>query len=306
MSCLLLGLAGIGKTQIAVEFCYRYAEEYDWQFFVAAGNHDELFETFTRIADRIPRSARVSEDAVSNVLDWLETTSIHKCSLPPSLRNCAQLTRLASGDSWLIVFDDVEDWPSINTSYLPRQCSARSAVMLTSQLTAHASNVDHVFRVESLPVSEGAQLIERHVYGVLCPTLEEHDAATRISKRFSGFPAFLAHIGGIIAESVSSIERYDKVFNVRHSVGWKVQTHATIQYRKPIHSLWESAMNDNQMSPSARRTVMVMSFLDPDAIPESFLLGFLKTDSMSRGHEHGSEEARYALALVAKACLGLG
>jgi len=75
-SCLLLGTAGVGKTQAALEFCHRYAEDYDWQFLVTAGAEKDLRDEFTSIANRIPHSAAVSKDVVGDVIAWLETTGI--------------------------------------------------------------------------------------------------------------------------------------------------------------------------------------------------------------------------------------
>ncbi|KAK0638516.1 hypothetical protein B0T16DRAFT_226563 [Cercophora newfieldiana] len=268
--CLLLGLAGIGKTEAALEYCHIYSQDYDWQFWVASGTHDELFNAFTRLRHWVPQSARVSTDAVGDVINWLETT----------------------GDSWIIVFDNVEDWTSLESTYLPKQCSGRSAVMFTSQLTALAPEADHVFQVESLSALEGAQLVERHVHGSLPPTPQEHDAALHISRRFGGFPLFLAHIGGFIRESASSIERHNRAFDVRHSFSWRGQTHATIQYSRPIETVWDFALSESQLCPYARNLVMVMSFLHSEGIPESIVLHSFKKDPASWRIAPGSEEAR--------------
>jgi len=81
---MLLGLAGIGKTQTAIEYCYRYSENYDWQFWIPAGSDEALLAAFRGVADRMPASERVSEDAVGDVIAWLETTGMGTCS-PVSL-----------------------------------------------------------------------------------------------------------------------------------------------------------------------------------------------------------------------------
>jgi hypothetical protein len=75
-SCLLLGLAGIGKTEAALEYCYRYAREYDWQFWVAAGSDVELSASLCKIADLISCPRRVDGDVASDVIAWLETTGM--------------------------------------------------------------------------------------------------------------------------------------------------------------------------------------------------------------------------------------
>jgi len=187
----------------------------------------------------------------------------------------------------------VEDWPSVH-NYIPRRCSGQSGILLTSQLTALASEADHVFPLKSLSIPEGARLLGRHVYGVSTPNPEEYEAALQISRRFAAFPLSLAHIGGFINESSSSIERYEKTFDARHEVSWKGMTHATTtQYGKPMESVWAFALSDGQLSANSRQLLKVLSFLDPDCIPEGMILESFIADPASWGLKAGSERAEY-------------
>ncbi|KAK4442744.1 hypothetical protein QBC34DRAFT_224268 [Podospora aff. communis PSN243] len=267
-SCLLIGLAGIGKTEVALEYCYRQAKDYDYQFWVAAGSDAELSSSFGRVADLIPCPRGVSKDVVSDVVTWLETTDT----------------------SWMMVLDNAENWASV-LPCLPQRCSARSAVIITSQLTAMAPMVHHTFNMGSLLVAEGAKLVEKLAHIDFTPTREDHDAALCLSKRFAGFPLMLAHIGGFINESAITIERHEQTFYARHAVGWSGMTYATARYGKPIETAWDFALGPDQMPENSRHLLMVMSFLDSDCIPESLLLESLKHDPASWGVEPGSEEA---------------
>ncbi|KAK0614481.1 hypothetical protein B0T14DRAFT_309616 [Immersiella caudata] len=269
-SCLLLGLAGIGKTEAALEYCYRHAKEYDWQFWVAAGSHVELSASFCKIADLTSCRREVGGDIVNDVINWLETTE----------------------DSWLVVLDNVEDWSSVH-SCVPRWCSARSAIILTSQLTAATSMARHTFNVESLSAAEGAKLIEKHARVDFAPTRQDHDAALRLSKRFGGLPLMVAHIGGFVSESGTNIERYATTFDARHPVGWSGMTHATTRYNKPIEATWNLALDHDQMSDKSSNLIMVMSFLDSGCIPEALFLQSMKHEPASWGVEAGSEEAEF-------------
>jgi hypothetical protein len=155
--------------------------------------------------------------------------------------------------------------------------------------------VHHTFHMKSLPVAEGAKLIEKLAHIDFAPAREDHDAALCISKRFAGFPLMLAHIGGFINESATTVERYEKTFYARHAVGWSGMTNATARYDKPIEATWDFALGHDQISENSRNLLMVMSFLDSDCIPESLLLESLKHDPASWGVEPGSEEAGYVL-----------
>lgn len=312
-SCLLLGLAGVGKTQAALEYCYRYAEAYDWQFWAPAGSHAELLGAFKSIAERIPGLARATGDAVGDVIAWLETTGrLRLCCL----LSLVELTISTLDESWIIIFDNIQDWASVQ-DIVPRRCSSPSGIMFTSQLTSIASEVDHVFSLGSLPTSEGAEVLCRHAYGAsvtLAP--EEREAAVQISRMFAGFPLTLAQIGRFIAESAISIQRYDKAFNSRVLVGWNGKTHATLNprhpaglegethatllYHSPMEAVWSPALD--QLSVKSMELVQVLSFMNPDQITEPMLLQSLVKDPAAWGLAAGTEELEYVPTLISSCC----
>ncbi len=197
-----------------------------------------------------------------------------------------------SDDEWLAVFDNVEDDSSVFDAWAPRKCRGRSAIILTSQLTAIGPEVDHVFPMDSLSVEEGAQLLVRHRYGTATVEDNEQKAALDISRRFSGLPLALAHIGGFIKESGSSLAEYEEIFNDRYPAGWRGKTHATRQYEKPVEVVWNFALSEDQLSPAARNLIRMLSFLDPDGVPESMLLRSCRENS-NWGFEKGAEKAEY-------------
>ena len=53
------GLGGIGKTQTAIEYAYRYAREYEAVLWVSADSHELLVSDFARLAQtlELPRQA---------------------------------------------------------------------------------------------------------------------------------------------------------------------------------------------------------------------------------------------------------
>ena len=92
------GLGGIGKTQTAVEYCYRHGEEYQAVLWARAETEAELVQGLVEIArvlDLPEKDAQEQEQAVQAVRRWLERE-----------------------DSWLLVLDNA-DTPSMLEPYLP-------------------------------------------------------------------------------------------------------------------------------------------------------------------------------------------
>lgn len=73
--CVISGLGGIGKTQTALEYCYRFEDHYDWQFWITAETSTKLLDTFHDISRKIPKGEDNAGDLCSDVLQWMETTS---------------------------------------------------------------------------------------------------------------------------------------------------------------------------------------------------------------------------------------
>ena len=66
------GLGGIGKTQTAVEYAYRYRDDYEAVFFIRADTEAEILSGFGEIARRLDAGeAQDQEQLVDAVLAWL-------------------------------------------------------------------------------------------------------------------------------------------------------------------------------------------------------------------------------------------
>jgi hypothetical protein len=86
------GLGGIGKTQIAVEYAYRYHKEYRFIFWVQADSPETLTRDYHQIAHMVNHSAKDLLDqalVVRSVKHWL-----------------------AENANWLLILDNANDLPT--------------------------------------------------------------------------------------------------------------------------------------------------------------------------------------------------
>jgi hypothetical protein len=107
-ACVLHGLGGVGKTQVALEYYYEHRGEYDASFWIDAEQDWTLASSFARIADKLellPRKTtedgghEVQNKAIEESRNWLQTTGmlppVHFClslmsSRPPLALNIRQ------------------------------------------------------------------------------------------------------------------------------------------------------------------------------------------------------------------------
>ncbi|HEU5226567.1 MAG TPA: helix-turn-helix domain-containing protein [Ktedonobacteraceae bacterium] len=105
-SSALHGLGGVGKTQTALEYVYRYALEYSAVFWIGAETEESIVSSLLHIAEVLQLPERDDEDqqrVVAAVQRWL---NMH--------------------GQWLLVWDNVEDLALLDR-FLP---STRSGAML--------------------------------------------------------------------------------------------------------------------------------------------------------------------------------
>src|SRR5438067_2254461 len=69
------GLGGIGKTQTALEYAYRYSDEYKAVLWVRADSHEALVSNFIALADllKLPEKNEADENCIiTAVKRWLQ------------------------------------------------------------------------------------------------------------------------------------------------------------------------------------------------------------------------------------------
>src|SRR6266568_860446 len=107
----LAGLGGVGKTQLALEYSYRYGAEYDIVWWIRAEHQDTRVDDFVALgrALGIERDVEASR-LVGDTLAWLERNG-----------------------NWLLVFDNAEH-PNDIRDLLPK--SQRGGIIITSRYPA--------------------------------------------------------------------------------------------------------------------------------------------------------------------------
>jgi hypothetical protein len=165
----LCGLGGIGKTQLAIEYVYRYRQEYQTIFWIRATSQDLFREDIRAFADELslPERERTNEQRLfASIQRWLE-----------------------SHNKWLLLLDDFEDFTLID-QLIPPQCSGHVLFMTQGQATG---TVAHALAIDPMTRDEGAIFLLRRAKRI-AEQASQHDAnpedyhwATEIAKRLTDF-----------------------------------------------------------------------------------------------------------------------
>src|SRR5437879_2259038 len=131
------GLGGIGKTQTAVEYAYRYKQEYRSILWASAASRNTLLLDFVAIANVLELPEYQAQDqniSVAAVKRWL-----------------------ATHERWLLILANADELEVIN-DFLPTGASGHILITTRSQATG---TMAHAIKVQEMDQQEGMLLLLR-------------------------------------------------------------------------------------------------------------------------------------------------
>ncbi len=227
----LQGMGGIGKTQLAIEYVYRFQTAYDVVWWITADPPQFIDAALGDLASRLrlPGTGRMLETtrAVLNALDRGEPY-----------------------DRWLIVFDNADEIDTVK-QFLPR---GHGHVLVTSR------NLQWRDTVETIPIEVFARRESITYLRHRVPRLST-DEANRVADALGDLPIAVAAAGAWLADTGTPVGEYlDQI--VRHGPRVLPDEQGSAQ---SVQKTWDLSL-DRLMSrsPGAYRLLQLCSMLAPE------------------------------------------
>src|SRR5437016_2453305 len=248
------GLGGIGKTQVAVEYAYRYRDHYQAIFWINATSRDAISADFVILAALLdlPEQQEKEQDIVLRAVKrWL-----------------------SSHTHWLLILDNVDDLEMI-VDFLP--VTATGDVLITTRLQALGTVAQHI-EVEKMERDEGVMFLLRRTK-VLTPgtTLdqvpkEKQALATEIVTELDGLPLALDQAGAYIEETRCGLSQYLNLYGTRRQELLLRRVRFAVDHPHSVVATWSlSFQHVEQESPIAADLLRLLAFLNPEGIPEEII-----------------------------------
>jgi tetratricopeptide (TPR) repeat protein len=245
------GLGGIGKTQTALEYAYRYAGEYQAVLWVRADSLPALTSSFVEVARVLELPEHHERDQriiVAAVLRWLRQNS-----------------------QWLLIFDNMDDL-SIAEPFLPK--AGPGHILFTTR--AHAfGEFAQPLEVRQMEPETGALLLLRrasilHLQALLeAATRNERDSACAISQELDGLPLALDQAGAYIKETPYLLADYLSLYRQRRSDLLQTRGELNKDYPASVATTWSLSFEKmTQANATSAELLHLCAFLAPDTIPE--------------------------------------
>jgi tetratricopeptide (TPR) repeat protein len=235
--CTLLGMSGVGKTQIAVEYAYRFASSYDVVWWVPADQRGTMRE---RLADLAPALG----------LDTGTEYGERIRAVREALRRGTPHGR------WLIVFDGADE-PEYLADLLP---SGPGHVLITSRNHEWTAHNSEVLEIPVYTREESVAFVRRRARRL---TAVEAD---QLSAALEDFPLLLDQTAGWLSESAMEVSEY--VGMLRTGLNSQVGLLVSPEYPMTFQTSWSILLNNlRDTVPEAVDLLRLCSFFAAGPVP---------------------------------------
>ena len=235
------GLGGVGKTQLALEYAYRNAAEYDIVWWVRSEEPATLTSDYASLAKALDLPEKEAADQlliIKAVKQWLE-----------------------QHPKWLLVFDNAKERADVR-KYIPQ--GETGNVLITSRNanwlgTATPLDVKVLERSESIDL-----LLKRTGY-------TDREASNALADALGDLPLALEQAGAYMDATRRSLSDYLKMFTTRKNELWD-RAGPPSDYRDTVATTWNIAFDEvMQLSSPGADLLNLCAFLAPDDIPVELL-----------------------------------
>ena len=258
----LSGLGGSGKTQIALEYAYRYRDDYHAIFWLHGQSAEALRADFIGMA---------------KLLNLPE----HKDTDPEN--TIAALKRyLSHAERWLIIIDHLESFAALADLF---PSLGQGDILVTTR--RHASGESAIMhKVEMLTPAEGAlfllrriRKLDQHASVETLPTTTV-EAAHTISQLVSGLPLALDQAGAYIEQTTSGLAIYIERYQKHEAELLKQRGNFSTSHPASVTATFALCIEQaSLLYPVSLELLSLCAFLHPDAIP----LELFHTDGVDLG-----------------------
>jgi transcriptional regulator with XRE-family HTH domain len=254
------GLGGIGKTQLAIEYAYRYALEYATVLWIQAESVENITTSFLAIAAflQLPECQDSRpQHAIAAVQRWLSTHS-----------------------RWLLIWDNLEDRELLRR-YLP--VGHQGKVLITTQRQALGALIQGL-ELPSMTQEEGVLFLLRRakmigprasneqIRQVAQRLPVEYAAAMELVQVMGGLPLALDQAGAYIEETGCGLAAYLQLYKRQSKQLLERRGTSVEEHPQSTVATFELAYQRvEELDPAAAELLCLCAFLHPDDIPEELI-----------------------------------
>ncbi len=246
------GLGGVGKTQLAVEYAWKYSSEYEALLWVVADSPENVEDNL---------AALCRPDAL-NLPEATETAK--------DLQMDAVRRWLGNNFRWLLIFDSVDSTEAasaVRNFLLP---VFKGHVIITSRLRDWQ-------KIPSVFVLTMGVLPEERAADFLCERVSNRDFnpgqredALKLAIELGGLPLALEQAAAYVLRHCVTYADYSRLFEECRQELLSEEVEGGTRYKRSVAATW--LITEKQLSVTARTILRLSAFLAPDNIPRALFV----------------------------------
>lgn len=248
----LYGIAGVGKTQCALEYAYHNKEFYERVYWISAADQTSLLTGFQNIARKAKlRMAphKTPTEMAKAVLSWLKTTQ-----------------------KWLVVFDNLDEF-KIVSGFLPSSTGEARHVLITtrnqftSQIPAESFGIPILSEIDSVDFLLSRTDLSK---GNECPDTVRGEAK-EIVRELGYLPLAIDQAAAFVQEVTGDLSTYLEQYkrNRKQVLEWVATGNQ--EYPYSVATTWSTCFQALKQHPQALHLLRLFALLNPDSIQLLFL-----------------------------------
>lgn len=249
----IYGIGGVGKTQLALQYANTSTKLFDVILWIPSETQIKFMQALANFASQlgIPREddAQDQYQSIQKVRDWLNV----------------------SGKTFLLIFDNVEDHKILEQLW---PVSTKGSVIITCRShSIAAKRTTDMIHLECFESQVGTEVL-LSLTGLEPSSKDDATAARELCELMGGFPLAMVQIGEFMNDRGYS---YQELLPVYKKSAAKIFARLVVplHYEHTLNTVWDISFQT--LSTEGRMLLNLLSFFDPDAVPE-WLLSNQETD----------------------------
>ena len=247
----LYGLGGIGKTQISLEYCFRYKDDYDYIFWLSAMDQTRLLSSFREIAGILTEHGdRISDGSNEEI-----ARAVLRC--------------LGSKNKWLLIFDNLDNI-RIADGYLPHTHLSGHVLITTRNKNCHGIPAEGV-EINLLNASDSISLL-LHRSGLGNDQREEVIIEAQKIVDILGYLPLAIEQAASYIRSTQNIFEYLETYSQNQKDMLLNKPTGNHPYGESIFTTWKTSFRQlERTSPESIPLSRILAFMNPDETLVKFL-----------------------------------
>jgi tetratricopeptide (TPR) repeat protein len=279
------GLGGIGKTRLAVEYAWKYGDEYHALLFLRADSASALDTglaalTGPEMFDLPQQEAREDAVKITAALGWLDNRP-----------------------GWLMILDNVDDPDAVAATAKLLAKLRGGKVLVTGRVGNFPAGLKR-FELATLDEPAAVDFLIERTEGARFAAADDAQQAKTLAGELGGLALGLEQAGAYIAAERTSFARYLKLWREKREtlLSWFDKTLMSYDHDTGLAATWATSVE--RLTPDACRLLERLAFLAPEPIPDTLL------DVAAPGDDgfdaHAARGNLFAYSLVSRATVEAG